>query len=94
MREAEQAKQGHSLRLVFTEANVLDEFRRMFGYFPDGKRTPKDFAEHHGLSKSYISEVLNGKKGIADKLAKALGFEREVQFFRIPVDYEEIPDDR
>lgn len=65
------------------EAELLRRFRAMFRYGDDGKRpTAAGFAKKHGFSQSYVSDVLAGKRGIADKIANALGYERHVVFRR------------
>lgn len=65
------------------EAELLRRFRAMFRYGDDGKRTTAiSFAKEHGLSQSYVSDVLAGKRGFADKIANALGYERRVVFRR------------
>lgn len=65
------------------EAELLRRFRAMFRYGDDGKRTTaKSFAQDHGISQSYVSDVLAGKRGLADRIANALGYERRVVFRR------------
>lgn len=65
------------------EAELLRRFRAMFRYGDDGKRTTAvSFAKEYGLSQSYVSDVLAGKRGLADKIANALGYERRVVFRR------------
>lgn len=65
------------------EVELLRRFRAMFRYGDDGKRTTaKSFAQDHGISQSYVSDVLAGKRAIADKVANALGYERCVVFRR------------
>lgn len=38
------------------------------------------FAKRHGLSQSYVSQVLSGSRGIGAKIAKALDFDRVVLY--------------
>lgn len=57
-----------------TEAELLAEFRALFNWNGDAKLTPAQFCREHGFSKSYISQVLNGKRSIGPKLAAALGY--------------------
>lgn len=65
------------------EAELLRRFRALFRYDDAGKRkTALSFAKEHGLSQSYVSDVLAGKRGFADKVANALGYERRVVFRR------------
>jgi len=39
-------------------------------------RRQKEFAEEAGVSRSYLSEVVAGQKGMNDAILKALGLER------------------
>jgi DNA-binding transcriptional regulator YdaS (Cro superfamily) len=41
----------------------------------------KDFAEKHGLSPSYINDVLRNRREISGRLAKALGYERRIMYW-------------
>jgi transcriptional regulator with XRE-family HTH domain len=64
-----------------TESELRAELREMIGFAPDGSRIfAADLAEKFGISKAYLSDVLNGKRGIADRLADAMGYERVVVF--------------
>lgn len=42
---------------------------RLNRYLKDRKRRPAEFARELGISKSYLSEILNGKKGVSLDLA-------------------------
>jgi transcriptional regulator with XRE-family HTH domain len=46
------------------------------------KPTQKDFAERIGMSPTYISDVLSGRRDISEELANRLGFEKCVLFKR------------
>lgn len=63
-----------------TEEELREHVRSMIGYQGDCRVTAKDLAQRFGISQAYLSDVLNGRRGIADKLAGALGFERVVTF--------------
>lgn len=63
-----------------TEDEVLAEFRSLFGWKAEGKVTAKSWAAEHGFSPAYVSDVLNGKRGIADRMAEELGYLRVVSF--------------
>jgi hypothetical protein len=65
-----------------TEEELRAELRSMIGWQGDQKVTAKSLAAQWGLSQAYLSDVLNGRRGIADKLANAMGYEREVRFVR------------
>lgn len=43
----------------------------------------KEFAKQKGLSASYISDVLMGRRPFADRLLFALGYQREVRYQKI-----------
>lgn len=38
------------------------------------------FAKDHGVNRSFLNEVLSGKKPVGDKLASVLGFRRETVY--------------
>lgn len=42
----------------------------------------KAFAEQAKISESYLSDVLRDRRGIGDRIAEALGFERVVTYRR------------
>jgi hypothetical protein len=65
-----------------SEEDLREKLRSMIGWRSGVKVTAKSLAEEWGLSQAYLSDVLNGRRGIADKLADALGYERIVTFRR------------
>lgn len=68
-----------------TEEDLRNEVRSMIGIDASGNRTyAADLAEKFGISKAYLSDVLNGRRGIADRLAEAMGYERVVVFRKRP----------
>jgi hypothetical protein len=78
----EQADHKGMLELAngLTEDQLREQIRARIGWH-DGKRVfAKDLAAEFGVCQAYLSDVLNGKRGIADKLANALGYERVVTF--------------
>lgn len=67
-----------------SEAELREVLRSRIG-FHGGKRVfAKDLAADCGVCQAYLSDVLNNRRGIADKLAHALGYERVVTF--VPID--------
>lgn len=63
-----------------SEEQLRDRLRAMIGWRDGKKVTAKSLAAQWGLSQAYLSDVLNGRRGIADKLAAHMGFERVVLF--------------
>lgn len=63
-----------------SEAELRQELRSMIGFVGDKKVTAKSLAKQFGVSEAYLSDVLHGRRGIADKLAGAMGYTREVRF--------------
>lgn len=66
-----------------TECELRQVIRDMIGFEGENRVFAKDVATKCGVSKAYVSDVLNGRRGIADKLANALGYKRVVTF--VPV---------
>jgi hypothetical protein len=66
-----------------TEAELIDEFRALFNWNGAKRLTAKAWAKGHGFSQAYVSDVLNGKRGISDRMAEAMGHRRIVTFERI-----------
>lgn len=65
-----------------SEHELVERFRAMFGQRFPKTLTAKRWADAYGFSQSYVSDVLNGKRGVADRLSDALGYERRVTFVR------------
>lgn len=66
-----------------SEEELLAEFRALFNWDGPQRLTAKQWAADHGFSQSYVSDVLHGRRGIADRFAEALGYQRIVTF--VPV---------
>lgn len=62
------------------EEQLRQELRAMIGFVGDKKVTAKSLAGRFGVSEAYLSDVLHGRRGIADRLASAMGYTREVRF--------------
>ena len=63
-----------------TEDELLEEFRALFNWRGGKRLTAKQWASEHGFSQAYVSDVLRGNRGIADRFAEALGYQRIVTF--------------
>lgn len=57
----------------------MEELRRAIG--EAGSQTL--FARAHGIAKSYLSDILAGRREIGPAVYKALGFERVVEYVRV-----------
>ena len=68
--------------MAISEDALRDELRSKIGWSGSEKVTAKSLALKWGLSQAYLSDVLHGRRGIADKLADAMGYERRVSFHR------------
>jgi transcriptional regulator with XRE-family HTH domain len=58
---------------TYTEDDVREDMRREFA-----KSSMSQVARDKSLSVSYLSDVLTGRQGVSDTIAKAFGFLREV----------------
>lgn len=65
-----------------SEDQLREQIRAMIGFQGERRVYAQDIADKCGVSKAYLSDVLNGRRGIADKLANALGYVRHVTFVR------------
>jgi len=63
-----------------TEAELVEQFRKLFNWEGATRLTAKAWAKEHGFSQAYISDVLHGRRGVADRLAEAMGYRRIVKF--------------
>lgn len=64
-----------------------------FVYYPVVQKTLKDtldrcgsqkaWAEAHGLSEQYVSDLANGRREITDKVARLLGYEPRKVYFSL-----------
>ena len=63
-----------------SENELRNLIRSKIGFHNGERVFAQQLAEEYGVSKAYLSDVLNGRRGIADKLAGALGFRRVVTF--------------
>lgn len=61
-----------------TEEQLRVELRGMLGWHAGRKVMLKTLAARFGVSEAYLSQVMNGHKGIGPKLAAAMGYERVV----------------
>ena len=63
-----------------SEDELLDEFRALFNWRGRKRLTAKQWAAEHGFSQAYVSDVLRGNRGIADRFAGEIGYQRVVIF--------------
>jgi hypothetical protein len=63
-----------------TEDQLRDMLRSRIGWHGGKRVFAKDLAAQFGVCQAYLSDVLNNRRGIADKLANALGYQRVVIF--------------
>ena len=68
---------------ALSEAELLEEFRALFNWKGVDRITAKAWAAQHGFSQAYVSDVLHGRRGVADRFAEALGYRRFVTFERL-----------
>lgn len=66
-----------------SEEELLAEFRALFNWDGAKRLTAKKWAADNGFSQAYVSDVLHGRRGFADRLAEALGYRRTVTFERL-----------
>ena len=62
------------------EVEMLDAFRQLFNWDGSKRLTAKQWAQENGFSQAYVSDVLHGRRGVADRFAEALGYRRVVIF--------------
>ena len=63
-----------------SEEELRQLIRSKIGFVGAKRQTAKSLAAQWGVSQGYLSDVLNGHRGIADKLANSLGYDRVVVF--------------
>ena len=44
--------------------------------------TQKEFAKTYGISEQYLSDILNGRRGISSRVANQVGFEKVTLYKR------------
>lgn len=59
---------------MLTEHEVMERLRTAI-QAAGGQR---QFARAHGLTVSYVSDVLHGKRALADRILATIGIEREI----------------
>lgn len=63
-----------------TADDMLTIFREKVG------KNQRDAAVRFRVSTSFLSDVLNGRRGISDELAQRLGYERKIVFVKRKVE--------
>jgi len=66
-----------------SEDEFLAEFRAVFNWNGNTRITARQWAADHGFSPAYISDVLNGNRGVSDRIAEAMGYVRVVSFEKL-----------
>lgn len=61
---------------MLTEEELIDRLRTVVAQ----AGSQKDFAQQHGLSEQYLSDVLRGRREPGQKILEALGVERVVGY--------------
>lgn len=59
---------------MLTEHDVMERLRSAI----TEAGSQRKFAEQHGLTVAYVSDVLRGNRALADRILAALGIERQV----------------
>jgi len=60
--------------MMLTEHEVMERLRAAV----DKAGSQRKFAEQHGLTVAYVSDVLRGNRALADRILATLGIERQV----------------
>lgn len=55
---------------MITQTQLLKELKKA----TEMEGSQQKWAEENGLSASYVSDILKGKRGISEKVAKRLGY--------------------
>jgi hypothetical protein len=71
-------------RAAVDEDGLREVLRARIGWHGGKRVFAKELAAELGVSQGYLSDVLNGNRGIADRLAEAAGYERVVMFRPLP----------
>ena len=66
-----------------TEEDLRNVIRSMIGWRDGQKVTAKSLAAEWEVSQVFLSDVINGRRGISDNLARKLGYQRTVSFTKI-----------
>jgi len=63
-----------------TEPNSATTPREALDHLVDALGSQSAAAKHIGVGRQYMSDLLNGRRGISGRIAKALGFKKRVVF--------------
>lgn len=63
---------------IYSQNDLLKELRSMAA-----KSSQKEVAEQLGVTRSAISEILQGRMDISARIAEAMGYRREMMFHKI-----------
>lgn len=62
-----------------TETDLLRELQKM----ADRKRGLTEAAEKTGLTVQFLSDVLKGRRGVSERLARGMGYRQVVEYERV-----------
>jgi hypothetical protein len=59
-----------------------DELRNILTQACTESGSQQDWAKGHGFSPAYVSDVLNGRKDVSERIAEALGYVKFTGFYK------------
>ena len=65
---------------VLSELMTLDQFKAELHFLVSRFGSQQEAAQKWGISESYLSDVLNGRRKPGAKFCKAVGYERVMMF--------------
>ncbi|MFN8468577.1 MAG: helix-turn-helix transcriptional regulator [Caldilineaceae bacterium] len=65
---------------VLSELMTLDQFKAELYFLVSRFGSQQEAAQEWGISESYLSDVLNGRRKPGAKFCKAVGYERVMMF--------------
>ena len=65
---------------VLSELMTLDQFKAELYFLVSRFGSQQEAAQEWGISESYLSDVLNGRRRPGAKFCKAVGYERVMMF--------------
>lgn len=61
---------------------TVDEARELLSQMVDEKGSQSAVAKWLGVSDAYLSDILNGNRGVSDDIARKLGYRKVVVYVR------------
>jgi predicted transcriptional regulator len=65
---------------VLSELRTLDQFNAELHFLVSRFGSQQEAAQEWGISESYLSDILNGRRKPGAKFCKAVGYERVMMF--------------